>query len=710
MHSTQNNEKEALRSWKDALDQIQYLNLYRLPSNYKPKNETEAALQESLHELELQCRERVDLLEALRQSRADLRKAEGPPLADPGRDVQLAPHLPLRRYPPTERDRRIVEGAFSSSRSHDPPGPPLPRRPSIPSNTSSEVIGEASKSPSQHLEERKLSSPVNSKPARKSHKKHTSRTPSPEKRSGLLRTLRPATKDKAARDTIPKLPNTLRNKPPAAAKAATQAWGSLSRPDSVTNNSTSDIQDVETVQVPNILNTRKERGSFERTVRASEARRVDDTRFKTPVSCLSSYSDIKTHSGVDNLEVTDSKANSNQNIPTTTPSTKTPASYPIVAEWHNGQAQKTPISNNTSKLLPYRKEYCEKFPMRKTIATTHQDIPPGIDSGQQQGASQSDSRWITEDRSRILADFGQDGSKKRAGDQSKLEAKTSSLFSNEELSETLTENGHIYSNQDESSEIGDLTNQWKIRVSRILEDLPKGIDEAAAKQIMNEIVIQGDEVHWDDVAGLEIAKSALKETVVYPFLRPDLFMGLREPARGMLLFGPPGTGKTMLARAVATESRSTFFAISASSLTSKFLGESEKLVRALFVLAKKMAPSIIFVDEIDSLLSTRSGSGEHEATRRIKTEFLIQWSDLARAAAGKEPREKGDASRVLVLAATNLPWAIDEAARRRFVRRQYIPLPEAHVRRSQLQKLLNHQNHELSPSDLDKLIDLTDGM
>jgi SpoVK/Ycf46/Vps4 family AAA+-type ATPase len=247
----------------------------------------------------------------------------------------------------------------------------------------------------------------------------------------------------------------------------------------------------------------------------------------------------------------------------------------------------------------------------------------------------------------------------------------------------------------------------------LIKQLPSGIDEAAAQQIINEIVIQGDEVHWDDIAGLDIAKSALKETVVYPFLRPDLFMGLREPAKGMLLFGPPGTGKTMLARAVATESKSTFFAISASSLTSKFLGESEKLVRALFALAKLLAPSIIFVDEIDSLLSARAGSGEHEATRRIKTEFLIQWSDLARAAAGREQqskdKERGDASRVLVLAATNLPWEIDEAARRRFVRRQYIPLPEDSVRKVQLKTLLGHQNHSLTDEEINELVELTEG-
>ncbi|GME86753.1 unnamed protein product [Ambrosiozyma monospora] len=235
----------------------------------------------------------------------------------------------------------------------------------------------------------------------------------------------------------------------------------------------------------------------------------------------------------------------------------------------------------------------------------------------------------------------------------------------------------------------------------------RGVDPQAARQILKEIVVNGDEVYWDDIAGLDAAKNSLKETVVYPFLRPDLFSGLREPARGMLLFGPPGTGKTMLARAVATESKSTFFSISASSLTSKYLGESEKLVRALFQLAKKMAPSIIFVDEIDSLLGSRSNDNENESSRRIKNEFLVQWSDLTKAAAGRDQGD--DLNRVLVLAATNLPWAIDEAARRRFVRRQYIPLPEKETRKVQLTKLLSHQKHTLNQKDFEELIDLTEG-
>jgi SpoVK/Ycf46/Vps4 family AAA+-type ATPase len=365
----------------------------------------------------------------------------------------------------------------------------------------------------------------------------------------------------------------------------------------------------------------------------------------------------------------------------------------------------------------YRNEYPEAAPNPRLLAASAaarswsdldsgKATSPATNTHQQPLANNSRTRTPRKAVPEPVAIEADDGENKIRVPKRKEKAKEGTARAD------LPPNPTLESEDSDSSE--QESDEWQARVRSIMKSLPRGVDEAAAKQILNDIVIQGDEVHWDDVSGLDIAKSALKETVVYPFLRPDLFMGLREPARGMLLFGPPGTGKTMLARAVATESKSTFFAISASSLTSKFLGESEKLVRALFALAKLLAPSIIFVDEIDSLLSARSGSGEHEATRRIKTEFLIAWSDLAKAAAGREQTEKdkerGDATRVLVLAATNLPWAIDEAARRRFVRRQYIPLPEDHVRKSQVKTLLSHQKHELSEADLDRLVVLTDGM
>eukprot|EP01041_Mallomonas_annulata_P011350 gene11350-23757_t len=124
-------------------------------------------------------------------------------------------------------------------------------------------------------------------------------------------------------------------------------------------------------------------------------------------------------------------------------------------------------------------------------------------------------------------------------------------------------------------------------------------------QIFNEMLDKSPGVKWDDISGLALAKQTLQEAVILPNLRPDLFTGLRAPSRGVLLFGPPGTGKTLLAKAVATESGFAFFSITASSVTSKYVGEGEKLMKTLFEMAKKMQPSVIFFDEIDALMSSR---------------------------------------------------------------------------------------------------------
>jgi len=183
------------------------------------------------------------------------------------------------------------------------------------------------------------------------------------------------------------------------------------------------------------------------------------------------------------------------------------------------------------------------------------------------------------------------------------------------------------------------------------------------------IVMEKPNVSWNDVAGLEAAKEALKEAVILPIKFPHLFTGNRKPWRGILLFGPPGTGKSYLAKAVATEANnSTFFSVSSSDLVSKWLGESEKLVKNLFQLAREHKPSIIFIDEVDSLCSSRSDN-ESESARRIKTEFLVQMQGVG-----------NDNDGILVLGATNIPWVLDAAIRRRFEKRIYIPLPEAHAR------------------------------
>ncbi|ORZ25398.1 skd1 protein [Absidia repens] len=211
------------------------------------------------------------------------------------------------------------------------------------------------------------------------------------------------------------------------------------------------------------------------------------------------------------------------------------------------------------------------------------------------------------------------------------------------------------------------------------------------------ILTEKPNVRWDDVAGLEGAKEAIKEAVILPIKFPHLFTGKRQPWRGILLYGPPGTGKSFLAKAVATEANSTFFSVSSSDLVSKWLGESERLVKQLFQMARENKPAIVFIDEVDSLCGTR-GEGESEASRRIKTEFLVQMNGVG-----------NDMDGVLVLGATNIPWALDSAIRRRFEKRIYIPLPDAHARAKMFELNVGTTPCKLSMTDYKQLADLTEG-
>lgn len=194
------------------------------------------------------------------------------------------------------------------------------------------------------------------------------------------------------------------------------------------------------------------------------------------------------------------------------------------------------------------------------------------------------------------------------------------------------------------------------------------------KALSDTIITEKPDVSLDDVAGLAEAKQALREAIVLPLARPDLFTGARKPWKGILMFGPPGTGKTLLAKAAATEVDATFFNVSSASIMSKWLGQSEKLVKMLFELAREKQPSIVFIDEVDSL--TQQRGGEHEAARRVKTQLLTSMDGVG--GSGKD--------RVVVIGATNVPWEIDAAFRRRFERRIKVPLPD-HEARTEIFKL-----------------------
>uniref|UniRef100_A0ACD5VBF5 Uncharacterized protein n=1 Tax=Avena sativa TaxID=4498 RepID=A0ACD5VBF5_AVESA len=207
-------------------------------------------------------------------------------------------------------------------------------------------------------------------------------------------------------------------------------------------------------------------------------------------------------------------------------------------------------------------------------------------------------------------------------------------------------------------------------------------------------------VKFDDIGALEDVKETLDELVTLPMRRPELFSrgNLLRPCKGILLFGPPGTGKTLLAKALATEAGANFISITGSSLTSKWFGDAEKLTKALFSFASRLAPVIIFVDEVDSLLGARGGAMEHEATRRMRNEFMAAWDGL---------RSK-ESQRILILGATNRPFDLDDAVIRRLPRRIYIDLPDAQNRMKILKVLLAKENLE-SEFGFDELANATEG-
>ena len=238
----------------------------------------------------------------------------------------------------------------------------------------------------------------------------------------------------------------------------------------------------------------------------------------------------------------------------------------------------------------------------------------------------------------------------------------------------------------------------------------EGPDTDLIEMLEREVVDTNPRVKFEDIAELDGAKKTLQEAVLLPLLIPDYFKGIRRPWRGVLLYGPPGTGKTMLAKALATQGKTTFFNVHSSSFASKWRGESEKLVRILFEMARFYAPTTIFIDEVDSLCSKRGESGEGEGSRRVKAELLVQMEGVnSNTSAGANEESQEDKRKIVtVMAATNRPWDLDDALRRRFEKRVYIPLPNEKGRKQLFE--LNLKKINISNDiDFDKLIKATNG-
>ena len=250
-------------------------------------------------------------------------------------------------------------------------------------------------------------------------------------------------------------------------------------------------------------------------------------------------------------------------------------------------------------------------------------------------------------------------------------------------------------------------------LNRYPEDEGYGPDTDLIEMVEREVVDMNPKVSFDDIAELETAKRALTEAVVLPLLMPDFFVGLRRPWKGVLLYGPPGTGKTLLAKALATQGKTTFFNVSPTTFASKWKGESEKLVRILFEMARFYAPSTIFIDEVDSV-GTKRTDGENEASKKVLAEMLVQMDGISELNSGKKENNDINGTEeikpkfVMVLGATNMPWDLDDALRRRFEKRIYIPLPNK-VGREQMFHI-NFKGIKLSNDvNIDTLVQKTEG-
>lgn len=285
-----------------------------------------------------------------------------------------------------------------------------------------------------------------------------------------------------------------------------------------------------------------------------------------------------------------------------------------------------------------------------------------------------------------------------------------SIFSNHDRSTDAEEHDHSDSEDSEDEERGSGRRRRNEERDRRKNITLNTYEQAIAMEVVSPAEIP---VTFADIGGLDSIIEELREAVIYPLTMPHLYSNhssLLAAPSGVLLYGPPGCGKTMLAKALARESGACFINLHISTLTEKWYGDSNKLVAAVFSLARKLQPSIVFIDEIDAVLGTRR-TGEHEASAMVKAEFMTHWDGLTSATV----REGGQ--RICILGATNRIQDIDEAILRRMPKKFPVPLPTASQRRQIFQLTLRETKIDRSKSedgssvfDLSTLVRLSAGM
>ncbi|XP_062313948.1 fidgetin isoform X2 [Osmerus eperlanus] len=229
------------------------------------------------------------------------------------------------------------------------------------------------------------------------------------------------------------------------------------------------------------------------------------------------------------------------------------------------------------------------------------------------------------------------------------------------------------------------------------EEQLKNSDANLVEMVTTEILQQAPPVDWSDIAGLDLAKAAIKEEILWPILRPDMFSGLSSLPRSLLLFGPQGSGRTLLARCMASQLGAAFLHLSGSALVTKWPGDGEKIVQASFLVARCRQPAVVFISEVDVLLSAQQS--DDGPASRIKSELLMQLDSLL--ASSEE--------HVLVVCSSSRPEDIPDALRRYFARRLLVPLPDTAARHHMIGQLLSQHNYCLSDKERAMLVQRTEG-